>query len=123
MKTYTFVAMAKDLLWRPRIARRIFHHVPGLQAVVKNLPHLVLVFSTVPHAEKSRERLMQAGIRCGQYIMEADWERETGSLYVHGPVCGWENVDQDLRARVESDAQRLRAERETAKNAEGMKRE
>lgn len=115
MKTYTFVAMAKDLLWRPRIARRIFHHVPGLQVVVKNLPHLVLVFSTVPHAEKSRERLMQAGIRCGRYIMEADWERETDSLYIHGPVCGWENVDQDLRARVESDAQRLRAEREKEK--------
>lgn len=108
MKAYTFVAVAKDLLWRPRLARKIFRYEPGLRAVVQDIPRLILVFSTVPHAEKTREKLTKAGVRCGLVIMEADWDKGTEHLQIHGPACGWENVDPDIRARIDADASALR---------------
>ena len=103
MKVYTVMVQ------KPRglpgvLARASLEIMPGLkgwrpeESDDGKTSAMVLIFATVPHAEKATARLFARGWQVGEYVMNADIDLKAQRLYVHDPVGGWDSVDP---ARVE----------------------
>lgn len=107
MEVYSITMVAPDPRIHPIKARMVgwaMHNMAGLTAVKPMGPFVMMVFPTVPHAEKAREKLIDINVRVVGEILRGELTDDFSELKLIEPVEGWA---EEEAARIE----RNRAER------------